>query len=454
MSSSNANAWASHLFSNETSTTKSTLITDKAIAIATMMSQQSDESSAKLDVWYRCDLQLQKDRNVALTAVQTRCIPTNLQAWPTELKHDIGFWTAFLSHQGSGGYDSQKSSTNDSTKVSDSWFVPAWKSKSQIRSVLHRLPGLALNVNFWYTVLHAKFASSDLLIEKAHQTILNNKQFMIHAITSDFKVYDALCAPLNQDEDIVTTALQQNAKAIIFIPAFVQDMYPDAVAKSIRDCNGFVMYQFEEYLSQRLWKNRDVVMSWLANGGDYRTEDFPVEFEDDEEIFLLLAESDLFEFASKKLRSDKDFMKKAISIHSLLLLKAEGDLKFDFDLALTSYSPTRLDSNQVPHFFNEEFGYEYDFRFFKGFFEYLTHKKDKVDSFFIFLMAVSIIRPHNHVSSNHLASLNQGSETTNTILKLIHEYIDVPKGIELQRLLAAHRAVSSELGNDFRAGFM
>lgn len=453
MSTPNTHTWASHLFFEQNQTMKTTIsgITDKAIAIAAMTSQQSGESitTGNSDIWYSCSLQLQKDRDVALTAVKTRCIPTNLQEWPTELKHDIGFWNDFLSHQGKGRYDDQHASLDHMKPERISWCVPKWKSEAQIKSVLHCLPGLGRNANFWYTVLFSNFVSSDLLIEKAHPTILSNKHFMIHAIQNDFTVYDALCAPLNQDEDIVVTALQQHTNAIIYIPAFIQELYPDAVANSIRDCMDHTpnrcqqrhikirrkdvrQFQFGDYLSNRLWRNRNVVVAWISKGGRYRDEDFPAEFENDEEIFLLVAQynSIYFTHASYKLRSDKAFMKKAVAIDSDLFFTVGGDLKYDFDLAVIAYASKSIKTKLM-------FEDEYDYDFFNDFHEYLDTKKQEHDSFFLFVMSVLALHPDKQGASNELAVLNQGTETTFMIFKLMHEFVGSPRGIDLLRIRQA-----------------
>ena len=447
MSSSNANAntWASRLFSTETQTTG---ITDKAVAIATM--QESDESNSTLgaDIWYRCSLQLQKDRDVALVAVKMRCIPADVLEWPTELKHDIEFWNALLLHQGKCRYDDHSASSNGAKPETNHWYVPVWKSESQILSVLHSLPSLAGNVNFWYTVLQSNYVSSDILIDKAHPTILSNKQFMIHAIQSNFTVYDALCAPLNQDEDVVVAALQQHADAIIYIPAFIQDLYPNAVAESIRNYidfspknseqrhHKFRQFKFAEYLSSRSWRNRDVAMAWVSVGGPYRYKDFPFEFECDEEIFLLLAKHhpDDFEYISHTLLSDKEFMKKAIAINGLVFNNTvfDDDFNYDLDLAVISFS----DSVEVLDSFKGDYGFRDDF--FLPCYEYLSDKKLQHESFFLFATAVSIVHPHNQNTSNALVILNQGAETTIMILKLIHEFLGAPKGIDLQRIQIAH----------------
>ena len=221
---------------------------------------------------------------------------------------------------------------------------------------------------------------------------------------------------------------------------------PNAVAQSIRDyidpslnsgkqpCDTFQRFQFAEYLSARLWRNRDVAMAWTSVGGPYRYEDFPIEFTKDEELFLLLAQHHPYDFehASSTLLSDKEFMKKAIAINGLVFSSVPNCWKYDFDLAVIAFS----DRSNVICSFEDDYGYCDEF--FLSCYQNVYDKKLQHESFFLFATAVSIIHPHKQETSNTLVILNQGIETTIMILKLIHEFAGAPKGIDLQRIKIAH----------------
>jgi hypothetical protein len=457
--------WASHLFSNEKSAiVDPDLITEKDVALSKMMMLvlPEDGSTTTVTLWHRFDHALQCDRDVALAAVKTGCFPSNINEWPTGLRHDIKFWRALLSYQGNGRYDNHRS-YDDQMPSSNAWCVPIWRAESQILSVFHCHPILRGDVNFWYTILHSNYVSAGLLTEQAHPSILQNKSFISHALQSDHCVYQALSAPLNIDEDIVTTTLQQHTSAIMMIPAPIQELYSDAVVQSIRKfsaaapkvckqhateiqeyCNshesGYLRWYFCEAISPQLWANRDVILAWATIGGEYRVDNFPPNCADDEELFLLFAQHRYgeFEHASTKLRSDKEYMKKAIGLHGeLLLFTANNDLKYDYDLAVIAFSNTKY----LVKLFVQENDID-SMHFLMQFYEHLVKKKMELNSFFLVWMAVrAVTLTLEERASCPLLLLNQGSESTTVFLKMIQQFVGVPSGLELRQILLAKKQI-------------
>jgi len=56
------------------------------------------------------------------------------------------------------------------------------------------------------------------------------------------------------------------------------------------------VWDYFDDVDEGLWSNKEVALAWVSKGGDYMHDDFPVEFEDDEDIFLELAEHNPSDF--------------------------------------------------------------------------------------------------------------------------------------------------------------
>jgi hypothetical protein len=116
-----------------------------------------------------------------------------------------------------------------------------------------------------------------------------------------------------------------------------------------------------------LWENHSVVTAWFSGGGPF-TYHFPVEWKDDEEIFLLIAENcfttllalqSFNNFASPRLKSDKTFMLKAVELNPNLFFGASDELQKDFDLLVAALAASNLlynENSMARRFFEEQVG--------------------------------------------------------------------------------------------------
>jgi hypothetical protein len=421
-------------------------ITDKSVALEMLSSTPANIPS---DLWDRLHYDLQNDREVALQAIKVQCIPTNPEIWPKELQCDREFWKSLLTcHQWKGDLPFEL--------VDDIAFmrsIPHWNSEEQIETILHLNPVLAHDLSFWFAVVRSNITSvSDLLFANTHP-LLENKEIMTVAVQTNYHIYFELYAPLNQDVDIVTAALQQSADAIRYIPRFIQLLYPDQVANAIRNwqLDGIDNPVWSEYVDEEVWAQRDVALAWVSIGGGYRW-DFPRDFRNDEEIFLSIAQHNWSEFsnASRQLLCNKVFMRKAVELNGILLLDAMDDLNHDLELGTIAFSNTE---NMMDY-------YDYDFdvgemQFLGKLAQYLESKVDAYTGFRLMLLAIysssqdkeSCMDLNNEVVILHqseassgctLSLLNQGRETTKVYTQLIQEYIGVPiVGIELKQIRTA-----------------
>ncbi len=143
----------------------------------------------------------------------------------------------------------------------------------------------------------------------------------------------------------------------MFVSHQFQQEHPQVVLDCIQthgDANDEqIMQNLHSAIAPSLWINRDIATAWLMHGGWYLVEEFPAEYADDAELFLLMAASaatstdalgvdqasggDIYvddemddtsapalresflsfrhdvQFASKELRSDPDFVLQLVS---------------------------------------------------------------------------------------------------------------------------------------------
>lgn len=311
--------------------------------------------------------------------------------------------------------------------------MSSFQTRRQVQAILARFPELAHDASFWMTVVNSGLASVDLLADEASTEILENKQVMLAACQKDYRVYDVLCAPLNQEVDWVEAALGQTPDALCYIPAFVQRLYPELVANSIRQASPHRNAAWFEYVGEELWSsNRQVTLAWLSIGGEYLQDKFPFHFRDDEELMLLVAEHNWseFGFASERLRSNKLYMLQAVTRNGVLIFDAVGELGRDFDLAMIAFSNT---TDLIESYDEDDTG---NVHFLHSFERHVQEKLQEHANFLLFLGGISRAcsdeEPPGTVVS--LPLLNQGQETSLIYKRLVQEYLGVAIGPELERL--------------------
>jgi hypothetical protein len=438
MVSPNISSWSKHLF-GLAHEERSSEIVSKAEALALL-----DQFRSQSIIWDRLHHDLQIDYEIALKAFKNGCVSSSIQDWPLELQSDREFWKLLL--QCACWKDPLPMVILDDVDFIRS--VPQWNSEEQIRRILIHHAHLPSDPSMWLIILDSGVVSVDFWIEFAYgTTILENKDIMLNAVRHDYRIYDVLYAPLNQDEDIITAALGQSANALMYIPAFVQRQYPNQIANSIRNWTASARSRREqlpdihnahwvEYVGAEVWTNREVALAWSSVGGSYR-ESFLGRFDNDEELFLLIAQHNWSQFnnASNALRSNKAFMRKAVELNGVLILDAEGCLQHDLELAIIAFSNT---DNIL-----EAFDPFYDQEFLNKVWQRISGKLQ--EHAIIELIMLAIFSSPRESSNPDIPSfcpfvlLNQGRETTKTYLQLLKAYLGVPRGKELQQLQMAQQ---------------
>ena len=225
----------------------------------------------------------------------------------------------------------------------------------------------------------------------------------------------------------------------------VRDQHPDLVARAIReDYEDEEIWELFDSIDENLWSRPEVAHAWASRGGDYLHEEFPEEFEDDEELFLLFAEHNSSDFwcVSEKLTRNKEFMLKVVGINPNLIREASRKLSQDFEVALVAFGGGNGQkraferSRDLPGMFDISDGD--DLEFLTNFAKEVRARLESHESFIRLLCGMSTKRsPGEDEAPCPLRLLNQGGETCLAYRKLLAQYTGIPMGRELRQLRRA-----------------
>ena len=135
------------------------------------------------------------------------------------------------------------------------------------------------------------------------------------------------------------------------IPANSQRLYPDLVVKAISETTEGE-WLFPGSVAPELWANLEICKAWFAMKKNFHRAPVPETMKDNEEFGLFVAkhQNDVDSFSdvtSEALRSNRSFMMKALAIDASLFLAAVGDLRHDFEFAVTA-SAVRIRGAMLP----------------------------------------------------------------------------------------------------------
>lgn len=299
-------------------------------------------------------------------------------------------------------------------------------------TLVNVFPDLYSHRRFWECVNPSQLEETlDFLFEDMPDDIANDKEIMLRFSTCE-RAVEHLAAKLWEtslldDRDVIENLLSIHPEALLDIPDYVQELYPDLVAKCIENLlpDSYLMECLHDAIDESLWSNRDIAMAWIRKGGEdlFFLDEY---FSDDEEVFLAVAEHNWDEFymASVSLLTNKEFLIKAVSVNGQVWTMLEEEMKEQFDIALAAFSA----SPNLAYYCAGE-----DFSFLTTFARKVRNELQIHDSF-VQLFVCSTDLPS---SGNIFAMLNQGQHTTLQYKKVIAEYIGLPRGDYLCRLKSA-----------------
>jgi hypothetical protein len=122
-------------------------------------------------------------------------------------------------------------------------------------------------------------------------------------------------SPLMNDIELLTQCMKIDPLAVSHLSMETQLSQPDLIVTAIEHTPSHQLFTLFEELDEGVWQHADTVKAWIKQGGDFLDE-FPIDFLESEELFLLVAKHHPVDFycASEKLTSNKEFMSLGVCI--------------------------------------------------------------------------------------------------------------------------------------------
>jgi len=388
------------------------------------------KSSNREVIWEICDPALKNDRDIVVAAIVSNCLPSSKVS--EECKVDGSFWEDLLRGRPSEWRSLPPHLRSDLELASLVVGIEPLDSSLAVEVIQH-CPKLLDDRQVAVKIAQQlNYRRAFDVIFKAAPRLKMDREFVLIACQKCLYSFELVDRTFMEDREILQAVLQYSPMQLSCVPGYIQRMCPDLVAKAIRKTN-FYIDDIMEAVDEALWTNREVALAWASQGGGY-LDDFPREFENDRELFLLIAaqrsNGDRW-CASEELRNDKEYMLKAVEINGGLLQCVGDDLKEDFDLALVAFAGTE---DLVDTFDKTEAGDWNSFPFLAKFAKKVRNRLETHKAFaehFLFGVAA------NSSSSCQLSLLNRDPETSTALKQLIAEFLDVPIGKELRLLRQA-----------------
>jgi len=379
-----------------------------------------------------CGPELKKDTQIVIAAVTSKSLA--ISDIPDEFETDKTFWKCLLICMPIA-WCSMPSTLQQDT---DFAIIAAQNVRDDegyadalVKEILQGYPGVAFNLQVAENIARLNSLHDISALFSANAGLARNRAVVLQACKSNGCNLEYVHESLLGDRNIIQAALDSDPEALAFVPNSVQQLFPDLVAQAIRNPEVDDLDELFNYIHEELWENREVALAWASKGGVYLDE-FPGEFAEDKELFLLFAENNWgqFEYASEALCGNKDFMLQVVQKQGTLLRQAHGQLSEDFDLALVAFAGT-----------DHMCGYHHTpFGGVCGCFQFLTDFAAKVRSrlychegFVEGILCGMTVED----ADGTLTMLNQGQETSLEYKRQIAECIGIPMGKELRLLREA-----------------
>lgn len=236
----------------------------------------------------------------------------------------------------------------------DPQFLTAFRfvDSPTVELVLRTSPHFAQNRQFWSAVIQSDWNIRHLfeLLLSASPAIRQDRNLMTLACGKDIFVYEHLDAALQEDHGIVAATIEAGQFAFFEFPPSIHFMYPELTATAIRNVKDDEVEMRD--INQAVWSNLEV-MKALADHymGDYYMDApdqqfsrrFPDEIRNNEDFCLYMTRycaqvSDFEAFSSEALRSNQEFMKRAVALNPVCHFAGVGELSRNFDVAVVAFS--------------------------------------------------------------------------------------------------------------------
>ena len=226
-----------------------TTVNEKRLALFLFQQHKHDPR-----LWTILHPELKLDRDLVEAALEGECVQDIDADLPDEIKRDQCFWRRLIRKNSRWWSRLPRELASD---ISMAQSMKSFHSRQQVETILQRFPTLQADSSFWLSVVSSGYTDADLITELASPEVLQDKKVMLAAVTENFSVFDVLSAPLNRDRDLVQAALRSSFSALLYIPAFVQRMYPELIAEAIGRSSKSEVLDWNDYVANELWSDRE-----------------------------------------------------------------------------------------------------------------------------------------------------------------------------------------------------
>jgi len=327
-----------------------------------------------------------------------------------------------------------------------------FESEEEVQNALRENPQFAGDRAFWTAAIKSTWlirdsSDDDYLIHNtiqnfAEPTIRRDRDLMLLAVKEEPNVYGILNERLQEDREILVATMESfDFSGASSIPPRVQTMYPDLIARAVRATDACVSMG---EIAPELWTSVEVMTSLVDNRnrfGGTLPRGFPDAMKNNEEFGLFATrycdQPTTFEaFTSVALRSNEEFMKKAVALNPVCRFAGVGELSHAFDIAVIAfshhiYSPSVLFGN-IGNNDDDDYASELDFLHFVA-----AEARERVVAFEWFARGFLFGLIDMPGSDCLLPILVQGKATVTALTDTIGEFAGVPLRKDVARLRAA-----------------
>lgn len=257
----------------------------------------------------------------------------------------------------------------------------------------------------------------------------DNKALMIKAVQRFPDLLEKCSIPLREDPEVLMVAIQVRsaAETLSRIPRPVQVQHPHLVERAVELVLPKKNVMIPSFVDPELWSNRVIALAWVKRGFPLFGRRFRV-FMQDADFALAVAQysPSSFDRIDMNLRSDRDFMIRAVAVNGGVLKFASEALKKDREMRIRAGASAASYLRSLSQEDNESLRV------------FMTEQTNVFDAYVAnFLRGIAIVRPDTPPEQrSNLTMLNQGPETSQVYKKLIAEFAGVPTG-KMARLMRA-----------------
>ncbi|CAB9506027.1 expressed unknown protein [Seminavis robusta] len=324
-----------------------------------------------------------------------------------------------------------------------------------LQQMLQSCPQLWNHQEFWLKVTKQTYVSR-VQMQHISLELRSNSEFMIELCVNCAAAYALVDEDLSSSRDFLEQILQGNGCVIKYLSHELQELHIDLIIQalpSIRvECkkeNGLGRI-LARALSPAIWTQRDFVLKWVQAGLSLPSNlpDQQLEIlEQDQEICLenVIAQK-AFEYRfGQQYTGDPAFVLKVVKHHPFLYTQATGSAKICLQVMAAAFAGCP----EIAYRALADLPFKEQTNLVRRLQKYIHNELEPYSTFCSCVLGNMISTQSMASTGTSLTLLNQGLETSLRYKKLLAEYLGIPRGSDLKRLLRARDNVHKATGTRY-----